>query len=66
MDYYVVWVGKEPGIYDNWTDCRNQIHQFKGAYTRNTLLLRKPKKLTETLILDYMWIQNEFLICKYL
>lgn len=20
--YYGVWIGREPGIYDNWDDCR--------------------------------------------
>lgn len=29
--YYVVWVGQNPGIYDNWTDCQLQIKSFPGA-----------------------------------
>ncbi|MDR3250424.1 MAG: ribonuclease H family protein [Tannerella sp.] len=29
--YYVVWKGVNPGIYDNWTDCRLQISGFEGA-----------------------------------
>ncbi len=29
--YYVVWVGVEPGIYDRWSDCQEQIHGFPGA-----------------------------------
>ncbi len=29
--YYVVWVGREPGIYDNWDDAREQIEGFPGA-----------------------------------
>lgn len=29
--YYVVWVGREPGIYDNWSDCEEQILNFPGA-----------------------------------
>ena len=31
MKYYVVWRGKEPGIYDNWPDCQKQVHGFAGA-----------------------------------
>lgn len=31
MPYYVVWVGAEPGIYDNWNDCRKRIIGFPGA-----------------------------------
>lgn len=31
MKYYAVRVGKEPGIYRSWEDCKNQVHGFKGA-----------------------------------
>lgn len=29
--YYVVWVGIEPGIYDNWEDCAEQVLTYPGA-----------------------------------
>lgn len=29
--YYVVWSGREPGVYDNWSDCEEQIYNFPGA-----------------------------------
>lgn len=29
--YYVVWVGKTPGIYDNWEDCEAQVKGVKGV-----------------------------------
>ena len=29
--YYVVWVGQNPGIYDNWNDCQVQIKGFPNA-----------------------------------
>ena len=29
--FYVVWVGREPGVYDNWNDCEEQILNFPGA-----------------------------------
>ncbi|MDE5840765.1 MAG: ribonuclease H family protein [Muribaculaceae bacterium] len=29
--YYVVWEGREPGVYDNWSDCEEQILNFPGA-----------------------------------
>ena len=29
--YYVVWEGREPGIYDNWEDAEEQISGFPGA-----------------------------------
>jgi len=31
VKYYVVWVGQNPGIYDNWTDCQAQIKSFPNA-----------------------------------
>lgn len=29
--YYVVWVGREPGIYDSWAEARLQTDGFNGA-----------------------------------
>lgn len=29
--YYVVWVGRKPGIYTSWTDCQAQTNQVKQA-----------------------------------
>lgn len=29
--FYVVWAGREPGVYDNWSDCEEQILNFPGA-----------------------------------
>lgn len=29
--FYVVWSGAQPGIYDNWDDCRAQVHGQQGA-----------------------------------
>ncbi len=29
--YYVVWVGRHPGVYDNWDDAREQVDGFEGA-----------------------------------
>lgn len=29
--YYVVWKGKQPGIYDSWESCKQQIEGYKGA-----------------------------------
>ena len=29
--FFVVWEGKEPGIYKSWDDCKRQIHGFEGA-----------------------------------
>lgn len=29
--YYVVWIGREPGVYDNWDDAADQVSNFPGA-----------------------------------
>lgn len=29
--YYTVWVGREPGVYDNWDDAEEQVRNFPGA-----------------------------------
>jgi len=29
--YYVVWSGRNTGVYDTWEKCRNQVFGFEGA-----------------------------------
>jgi ribonuclease HI len=29
--WYVVWIGRDPGIYQSWKECSNQVDGFKGA-----------------------------------
>lgn len=29
--FYVVWKGKQPGIYEGWDDCKKQVVGFTGA-----------------------------------
>lgn len=29
--FYVVWIGKHPGVYDTWDDAREQVENFPGA-----------------------------------
>ncbi|MBR1808874.1 MAG: ribonuclease H family protein [Paludibacteraceae bacterium] len=29
--YYVVWHGRQPGIYTDWTQCESQVKGFEGA-----------------------------------
>ena len=29
--FFVVWDGKEPGIYKSWEECKRQIHGYAGA-----------------------------------
>ena len=29
--FYVVWIGRQPGIYATWADCQQQISGYQGA-----------------------------------
>src|SRR5699024_1821453 len=29
--YYVVWVGRKPGVYTSWSECEAQVKQFDNA-----------------------------------
>ena len=33
--WYVVWEGREPGVYDIWEDCLDQVRGFNGARYRS-------------------------------
>lgn len=44
MKYYAVREGKTPGIYDNWDDCRLQVHGFKGAVYKSFPTLEEAEK----------------------
>ena len=33
--YYTVWVGRVPGVYDDWSDCLEQVKNFPGARYRS-------------------------------
>src|SRR3954469_6319687 len=30
MTSYVVYVGRVPGVYEDWEECRRQVHRFSG------------------------------------
>ncbi|RZJ85186.1 MAG: ribonuclease H, partial [Chryseobacterium sp.] len=29
--FYVVWVGRQPGVYTSWPDCEKQVKGFENA-----------------------------------
>ena len=29
--FYVVWEGREPGVYDSWEECEAQVNGYPGA-----------------------------------
>ena len=30
MSLYVMYKGEVPGVYDDWEECRRQVHRFSG------------------------------------
>ena len=42
--YYVVWRGKNPGVYDSWDDCKEQITGYKNAQYKSFSSLSEAKK----------------------
>lgn len=52
--FYVVWKGKEPGIYDNWEDCRRQVEGERGAKYKSFASLQEAKKAYAGDAADYL------------
>ncbi len=42
--FYVVWVGRVPGIYVNWADCKSQIDEFPNAKYKSFESLEKAEE----------------------
>jgi ribonuclease HI len=42
--YYAVKIGRIPGIYTNWTECKQQIHKFSNAKYKSFTTLQQAKE----------------------
>ncbi len=42
--FYVVWKGKQPGIYDTWTACQQMISGYKNAQYKSFASLEEAQK----------------------
>jgi viroplasmin and RNaseH domain-containing protein len=42
--YYAVKVGKNPGIYNTWDDCKEQVNNFSGAIYKSFKTLEEAEK----------------------
>ncbi len=47
MNYYAVKVGKNPGIYKTWDECRENVHGYKGAIYKKFSSLDDAKNFIE-------------------
>jgi ribonuclease HI len=46
--YYVVWRGRQTGIYTNWDACKEQIDGYDGAQYKSFLTLESAEEAFET------------------
>ena len=50
MTWYVVYKGRVPGVYDDWEDCRRQVHRFNGnSYKGYTTMAKAEARYTRYL-----------------
>jgi len=52
--YYVVWEGINPGIYDNWNDCKEQVEAFEGAKYKGFASKEEAEKAGQSPWFDYI------------
>lgn len=45
--YYGVWIGRKPGIYQSWDECKAQIDKYPNAKYRKLTATNKQDALTE-------------------
>ena len=43
--YYVVWQGKQPGIYTDWETCQTQVKGQQGAVYKGFATLAEAEKI---------------------
>jgi len=56
--FYVVWKGKNPGIYFSWTECQNEIKNVKGALYKSFKNLEEAKDAFSNGYEDYKKSKN--------
>ena len=44
VKFYTVWQGKNPGVYESWSDCKAAISGFKGAQYKSFPSFAEAKK----------------------
>lgn len=42
--FYVVWLGRKPGIYTSWEECKNQVFKFEGAKYKSFKTIEEAEK----------------------
>lgn len=52
--FYVVWVGQNPGIYDTWSKCQEQIIGFPNAKYKSFKTLQEAESAFDNSAVDYI------------
>ena len=42
--FYTVWIGRMPGIYEDWEACKKQIHGYEGAIYKSFFTLESAQQ----------------------
>ena len=56
--YYVVWRGKNPGIYESWEECKEQIAGYKNAQYKSFSSLAEAKKAYDSNYDEYKGVKK--------
>ena len=52
--FFVVWEGKEPGIYRSWDECKRQIHGYGGALYKGFVTEAEAREAMTSPCWDYI------------
>jgi ribonuclease HI len=52
--FFVVWEGKEPGIYKSWEECKKQVNGFEGALFKGFTTEAEAKEAMVSPCWDYI------------
>lgn len=53
-NYYVVWVGRKPGVYASWTECEAQVKGAEGAKFKGFSTREEAEKAFQSDFTDYI------------
>ena len=56
--YYVVWRGKNPGIYESWDDCKEQITGYKNAQYKSFSSRDEAKRAFDSSYEEYKGVKK--------
>lgn len=56
--FYTVWVGRTPGVYSTWEECKEQIHGFENAVYKGFSTLAQAENAFQNDSRDYIGLEN--------